>query len=58
MMDRKGMILDSDSFDLRINSMASACMSPRKCNIDDYKGTTLDNVVEYQKSLELEREEH
>ena len=30
---KSGMVFDSDSFDVRIDSMASACMSPEKCHL-------------------------
>ena len=31
------MVFDSDSFDVEIDSVAVACMSPQKCHFDEYE---------------------
>ena len=35
--NKSGLIFDSDSFDVGIDSMASACMFPQKCHFDEYE---------------------
>ena len=35
--NKSGMVFDSDSFDVGIYSMASACMSAQKCHFNEYE---------------------
>ena len=35
--NKSGMVFDSDSFDVGIHSMASACMSAQKCHFNEYE---------------------
>ena len=34
---KSGVVFDSDSFDVQLDSMASAYMSPQKCHFDEYE---------------------
>ena len=47
------MVVDSDSFDFKIDSMESACMSPQKCHFDEYEEIPLGQCSGISRGLRI-----